>query len=324
MELVSILLYADDMALLSPDAEELAVMLQTMDRVSAGFGMRINASKTEILSVAAAAAQQVAAPAAVQISEGEVKQVSSFKYLGSLLDESGKLKRELSTRKGRALARFGQFERLWGAKHLSLATKVSCYRAYVLPILLFGSETWALSKKQSLVLERVHTSCLRRMLGVKLSDRHTNVQIRAQCGIVSLAAILTAYRLRWLGHVGRMEQGRLPHIALFSSLHNVRKRAKRGRPPLRWEDCVCSDLKQMGISAEEWEGACQLRSAWRGRLRQLTHPGQVPMPPRPCPRGLRGMSSSHHRDCHMLPFDMGLGVGDPLLVPPARPRCQLQ
>lgn len=323
MELVSILLYADDMALLSSDAEELAVMLQTMDRVSAGFGMRINASKTEILSVPAAAAQQEVTPTAVQISEGEVKQVSSFKYLGSLLDESGKLDRELSMRKGRALARFGQFERLWGAKHLSLATKVRCYKAYVLPILLFGSETWALSKKQSLVLERVHTSCLRKMLGVKLIDKHTNVQIRAQCGVVSLAATLTAYRLRWLGHVGRMEHGRLPHVALFSSLHNVRKRAKRGRPPLRWEDCVCSDLKQLGISAEEWEDACQLRSAWRGRLRQLTHPGQLPVSSRPCSRGLRGRSASHFSDCHMMPFDMGLGVGDPQLVPPARPRRQL-
>jgi hypothetical protein len=82
MERVSVLMYADDMVLLSKDAEELAVMLQTMDKVSAGLGMRINASKTEIMSLAAANAQQVAAPV-VQISEGEVKQVSSFKYLAA-------------------------------------------------------------------------------------------------------------------------------------------------------------------------------------------------------------------------------------------------
>ena len=321
VELVSILLYADDMVLLSKDAEELAVMLQTMDKVSAGLGMHINASKTEILSVPAAGGQQVARPG-VPISEGEVKQVSWFKYLGSLLDESGKLERELAARKGRALARFKQFERLWGAKHLSLATKVRCYRAYVLPILLFGSETWALTKKQSLVLERVHTSCLRQILGVKLSDRHTNVQIRAQCGIVSLATILTAYRLRWLGHVGRMERGRLPHVALFSSLHKVRKRAKRGRPPLRWEDCVAADLRQLGISVEEWEDACQLRSAWRGRLRRLTHPGEVPMPIRVRPEGLRGRSAGQHADHHMVPFE--LGVGDHSMMPPPRPRRHLQ
>ena len=108
-------------------------------------------------------------------------------------------------------------KKLWGSKHLSVSTKVKCYRAYVLPILLFGSETWALSKEQSLMLERVHTSCLRSFLGVKLSDQHSNAHVRSVCGIASLAAIL----LRWRGHVGRMEAGRLPHIAIFSSLKGV-------------------------------------------------------------------------------------------------------
>jgi ubiquinone/menaquinone biosynthesis C-methylase UbiE len=43
-----------DMVLLSQDAEGLAMMQQTMDMVTAGFGLRISASTTEILSVAAA------------------------------------------------------------------------------------------------------------------------------------------------------------------------------------------------------------------------------------------------------------------------------
>ena len=42
----------------------------------------------------------IAIPIAVQIREGEVKQVSSFKYLGSLSHESGKLEHELSIREG--------------------------------------------------------------------------------------------------------------------------------------------------------------------------------------------------------------------------------
>jgi hypothetical protein len=83
----------------------------------------------------------------VVISEGLVKEVPQFKYLGSMLAASGKLDAELAIRKGRAVGRFKQFERMWGTKHLSVVTKVKCYRAYVLPILLFGSECWALSKK---------------------------------------------------------------------------------------------------------------------------------------------------------------------------------
>ena len=51
LEVLSVLLYADDMVLMSNDRGELATMLQVMDRVSAGLGLRINASKTEIMAI---------------------------------------------------------------------------------------------------------------------------------------------------------------------------------------------------------------------------------------------------------------------------------
>jgi len=275
LELVRALLYADDMVLLSHNPDELRVMLQIMDKVAAGMGMHINASKTEILGLAkrkggVGGEQQGAVPEVV-IAEGVVKQVSKFKYLGCMIEEHGKLDTELAARKGKAVGRFRQLVKLWGTKYLSLATKIRMYRAYVLPILLFGSETWALRLEQSQMLERVHSSCLRSCLGVKLSDRHSNAYVRQQCRIVDLADITAAYRLRWLGHVGRMESGRLPHIALFSSLYGVGKRP-RGRPPTRWEDCVRSDLvERLGIQEGDWLDHCSIRSAWRGRLWGLSH-----------------------------------------------------
>ena len=51
VKLLSVLLYADDMVLLNPSREELVVMLQVMDKAAASLGLRINASKTEILSI---------------------------------------------------------------------------------------------------------------------------------------------------------------------------------------------------------------------------------------------------------------------------------
>jgi hypothetical protein len=298
-------------------------MLQVMDRVSAGMGLRINASKTEIMSIPAAGQRGEEAEqegGGVVISEGLVKEVSQFKYLGSILEVSGKLDAELAIRKGRAVGRFKQFERLWGTKHLSVVTKVKCYRAYVLPILLFGSECWALSKKQSLMLERVHTSCLRSILGVKLSDRHTNSHVRASCGITTLSSLITANRLRWLGHVGRMEHGRLPHIAMFSSLYGVLKRAKRGRPPLRWEDCAIADLKVLGIGEGEWEASCQIRCAWRKRLWELTHPGQASNQ-QLRPSGRRGKhDAAQYAECYSVPFS-GLDASSslPWWEPPSNP-----
>jgi hypothetical protein len=328
MQLVSILLYADDLVLLSSDREELVAMLKAMDKVSAGLGLRINASKTEIMSIPRQAKgdeqdqQGEMSNEGVEISEGWVKVVSKFKYLGSMLVNDGKLEVELGARKAKAVARFKQFEKLWGAKRLSVATKMKCYRAYVLPILLFGSETWALTQVQSHVLERVHTSCLRSILGIKLSDRHSNAHVRAQCGSTTLAAIISANRLRWLGHVGRMEPGRLPHVALFSSLHGVRRRAKRGRPPLRWEECVCADLRAVGITEGDWEADCQLRCAWRKKLWEYTHPGAQQQQQQPLRvSGRRGEQfATQYAECHSLPFSgLDMRVSNPIWEPPSNP-----
>ena len=312
VELLSVLLYADDMVLLSPSREELVVMLQVMDKVAASLGLRINASKTEILSIDKDWKEgdvPVQQGPEVVISEGVVKEVSQFKYLGSVLVTDGRLDVELNIRRGKAVGRFKQFEKMWGTKHLSLATKVKCYKAYVLPILLFGSECWSLTKVQSQKLERVHSSCLRSILGVRLSDRHTNEHIRKSCGVATLSAYITANRLRWLGHVGRMEEGRLPHIALFSSLHGDMTRPV-GRPRHTWEKCVCADLKVLGQDEGSWEASCQIKSAWRKRLWDLTHPWESQRLVR-CRRRTK-QAIDKHVERYVVPFSGWEDGGSPV------------
>ena len=245
----------------------------------------------------------------VVISEGVVKEVSQFKYLGSVLVTDGRLDVELNIRRGKAVGRFKQFEKMWGTKHLSLATKVKCYKAYVLPILLFGSECWSLTKVQSQKLERVHSSCLRSILGVRLSDRHTNEHIRKSCGVATLSAYITANRLRWLGHVGRMEEGMLPHIALFSSLHGDMTRPV-GRPRHTWEKCVCADLKVLGQDEGSWEASCQIKSAWRKRLWDLTHPWESQRLVR-CRRRTK-QAIDKHVERYVMPFSGWEDGGSPV------------
>jgi hypothetical protein len=302
-------------------------MLQVMDKVAASLGLRINASKTEILSIdknweeGNGPGQQ--GPGVV-ISEGVVNEVSRFKYVGSVLVADGRLDVELNIRKGKAVGRFKQFETMWDTKHLSVSTKVKWYKAYVLPILLLGSQCWSLTKEQSQTLERVHTSCLRSILGVRLSDRHRNSHIRESCGIATLSAYITANRLRWLGHVGCLDKGRLPHVALFSSLYGEMK-GTVGRPRLTWEKCVSADLKVLGKDEGSWEAYCQIRCAWRKRLWDLTHPWGSPCSAR-C-EGRKKQAIQKHAERHVVPFSGWDGGGSPMLrwwePPPAPTRVLL-
>ena len=50
-------------------------------------------------------------------------------------------------------------------------------------------------------------------------------------------------RLQWAGHVERMADDRLPKRT--TELHEQDRR-RRGRPRLRWEDCVKRDVRSAG------------------------------------------------------------------------------
>ena len=276
LHIISALLYADDMVLLSCNKAELEMMLRVMDDMCNKMGMCINASKTELMAMEPPFDGSCPLPEGVQLSGGTAKYVSVFKYLGGLVNTSATCEQEVNARIGKTWGRFSEMKKLWGIKRMSIHVKLKLYNAYVLPVLLFGSETWALTDKQLQQLERVHSSCLRQMLNVRVSDRHRLVDIRAMCGTVSLADYLTAARLRWFGHVMRMDEGRIPHVALHSTLHGVTKRP-RGRPPMKWQTCVFKDLQQheLPTSTADLQGYCCMRGPWRSMVYGITHPDAV-------------------------------------------------
>jgi hypothetical protein len=56
---------------------------------------------------------------------------------------------------------------------------------------------------------------------------------------------IKAQRIRWLGHVKRMEVGAMPRKMMEGRLFIGRRR--KGRPRLRWMDDVVADLRIMKI-----------------------------------------------------------------------------
>jgi hypothetical protein len=64
-------------------------------------------------------------------------------------------------------------------------------------------------------------------------------------------------RIRWIGHVERMEGSRIPKRVMREKIYSKRR---RGRPNARWLDGVQEDLRAMGI--EGWRGEAQDRDLW--------------------------------------------------------------
>ena len=63
-------------------------------------------------------------------------------------------------------------------------------------------------------------------------------------------------RLRWAGHVARMEEGRIL---------TGKPTGKRplGSPRRRWEDNIRMDLEEIGINEGNWVDSAQDRDCWR-------------------------------------------------------------
>ena len=75
--------------------------------------------------------------------------------------------------------------------------------------------------------------------------------------------MINSRRLRWAGHVARMEEGRSA-----SKILTGKSTGKRplGRPRRRWEDNIRIDLEEISINAGNWVDSAQDRDYSRVRV----------------------------------------------------------
>ena len=128
-------------------------------------------------------------------------------------------------------------------------------------ILLYGIETWTPLQQDLCRLETFQMRCLRCIIGVSRWDHLYNLDIRAWCCEQLLVeALIRQRRLRWFGHVCRMDKQRLPFRLRFGRLSHSSRPS--GAPRRRRVDVVSTDLKALHIE-NNWSILCQDRATWR-------------------------------------------------------------
>ena len=71
---------------------------------------------------------------------------------------------------------------------------------------------------------------------------------------------LKSRRLRWAGHVPRMEQFRNAYRVLVGKPESKRP---LGRPGRRWQDNIKIDSKETGCDTGDWIDLAEDRDQWR-------------------------------------------------------------
>jgi hypothetical protein len=135
------------------------------------------------------------------------------------------------------------------------------------PFLLYGSETWVLTKSeenQLLVFER---KVLRTICGPKIENvvyrRRYNHELDKEFNSTNALKVTQTSRLRYAGHMIRRPED-LAQKALFRAKPIGRR--NQGRPKSRWADGVNSESLALGF--RDWTHCAQDRQTWRDLLQQ--------------------------------------------------------
>ena len=255
------LAYADDLVILADSEYELQVNINKFNVTCKNFGMKISVNKTKVMKIS-----KYGGRVQCKIDQEIIEQVSSFVYLGCVISEDGKLEQEVQSRIMKANSVSCQLRNtLFCKKEVSTKTKLSVHRAIFRPILMYGSESWVDTGSIIDKLEVTDMRVLRMISGVSKWDqwheRISNDTIRNRLGVTDIDEAARQSRLRWWGHVQRMEDDRLPKQIMNCLVGGKRG---RGRPRRRWEDSVGNDLDVRGFSWEEAKSIALDRGKWRG------------------------------------------------------------
>jgi len=99
--------------------------------------------------------------------------VSQFKYLGSIITQDNELKTEVLLRIQLANKGYYGLERILKSRTLSQNLQIRMYMTLLQPIVLYGSETWALRKAEEQRLGVFERKVLREIYG-PVFDSETN------------------------------------------------------------------------------------------------------------------------------------------------------
>ena len=114
-------------------------------------------------------------------------------------------------------------------------TQIKFYKIMAVPMVMYGSENWALNRSERRRIETNEMKFLRRVAGLNLLDQVSNNDIRNSLEIFNLNERIIDNKERWHAHIQRMDPDRLT-----KKLLNYRPQGYRdvGRPRIRWKDTL--------------------------------------------------------------------------------------
>ena len=157
-------------------------------------------------------------------------------------------------------------QNLSSSRLLSKNLKIKIYRTIILPVVLYGCETWSLTLREQRKLRVFENMVLRRIFGPTRDEvtgdwrKLHNEELNDLYSSPNIVWVIKSRRMRWAGYVACMGEERGVYRVLQGKPEG---RRPLGRPRRRRVDNIRMDLQEVGCGYRDWIGLAQDRDRWR-------------------------------------------------------------
>ena len=234
-DIISCIIWADDIILLSETEEGLQCMLNRLSKYTKDNGMRINTDKTKgmIFNKSGKFFRRN-----FKFDNQQIFTTNSYKYLGFIVTPSGEISSGLRDLKDRALKAYYKLKKTMGYYfRLHPNITIHLFDTLIKPILLYNSDFWGCLKvPTNNPIEITHLRFCKDLLGVQ--KQTTNIGVLLELGRVP---IMLYGKKNCIKNLGRINiQGSANKTVLLSHLNSTEN-------DLKWNLSVKNCLDLMGI-----------------------------------------------------------------------------
>ena len=133
------LCFANDIDGLAGEEEELAKLVECLDKAFTAYGTEISAEKTKLMTNNTSGIN-----AEIKVYGQKLKTIRSFKHLGSVITDEGS-KPEMLSRIAQTTAALTRLKPVWNDGSISFSSKRRLMRFLVTSIFLYACESWTLT-----------------------------------------------------------------------------------------------------------------------------------------------------------------------------------